>query len=537
MKAPGHPEVMDRRSFLKTTAGMGAGLALSPHLPDAFYASATALDDGPFRHGVASGDPLPTKVIIWTRVTPSDAALPGSRKGRSLEVRWELSRDPGFRKIVVEGVASSHRAHDHTIKVDVGGLRPGTEYYYRFRAAGKRSRIGRVRTAPAPTDDNSSLRFGMVSCSNYEGGFFTGYGHLAQHDLDFVLHLGDYIYEYGSGGYGPGPDIGRVHDPDHEIVSLADYRTRYGQYRQDGNLQELHAVAPFVTIWDDHEVANDSYAEGAENHQEEEGDYIARRDRAYEAYFEWMPVRQRRDPRRLYRHFRFGQLADLHVLDLRQYRSEQVSNQADPAKDDPERTITGDPQMEWFKKGLARQNSRWRLIGNQVMFIPWDTAPDVPFNIDAWDGYRADRQELVDHLATNSIDNVSFLTGDIHTSWASDVPLDKTTYGAATGSVCTEFVCPSITSDNLDEIAGTPYRSSIPAEEAIKADNRWVKHVELDSHGYSLVDLNPERLQVDFYYISDRTDPEATEAYASGWMTTSGSNAVVEATGPIQSKT
>ncbi|MFP5298103.1 MAG: alkaline phosphatase D family protein [Actinomycetota bacterium] len=524
---------MDRRDFLKTSVGVGAGLTIARRFPSVVHASAAVVEDSPFRHGVASGDPLPTQAIIWTRVTPSDAATPGSKNGDSVEVRWEVATDPGFRKIEAEGNMLSHSSSDHTIKVDVDGLHPGTAYHYRFRAAGKTSRVGRLRTAPEPGADNTSLRFGMVSCSNYEGGFFTAYGHLAQHELDFVLHLGDYIYEYGAGGYGPGAEIGRVHTPAHEIVSLSDYRTRYGQYREDVDLQDLHAAAPFVTIWDDHEVANDAYAEGAENHQEEEGDYIARRDRAYQAYFEWMPVRQRRDPRRLYRHFRFGTLADLHMLDLRQYRNEQPSNQADPSKDDPARTITGDKQMEWFKQSLTRHRPTWRLIGNQVMFIPWDTAPEVPFNIDAWDGYRADRQELIDHFAGNSIDNVAFLTGDIHTSWASDVPLDKTTYGTVTGSVCTEFVCPSVTSDNLDEIAGTPYRSSIPAEEAIKANNRWVKHVELDSHGYSLVDLNPERLQVDFHYISDRTDPKATESFASGWMTEAGSNTVVEARQPI----
>jgi alkaline phosphatase D len=525
---------MDRRRFLKTTATTGAGLVVASKLPRTLVASAAGLTDSPFRHGVASGDPRHDRVIIWTRVTPSDAATAGSGKGKPVDVSWEVARDRRFRKVVAGGVVTATKRSDHVVKLDVTGLKPGETYYYRFKVKGKRSRVGTMRTAPPPAASAANLRFGLVSCSNYEGGYFTAYRYLAERtDLDFVLHLGDYIYEYGTGGYGPGPDFGRVHAPEHEIVTLSDYRQRYGQYREDMDLQDLHAANPFITIWDDHEVANDTYADGAENHQPDaEGDFIARRDDAYRAYFEWMPIRERRNPHRLYRHFRFGSLADLHMLDLRQYRDQQPPNQADPSKDDPERTITGDKQMTWFKNGLQNKSATWRLIGNQVMFVPWDTAPDVPFNVDAWDGYRSDRQELVDHLTTNEIDNVVWFTGDIHTSWACEVPVSKPTY-LVDGPACTEFVCPSITSDNLDEITGGPYRSSIPIEEEIKATNPWIKHVELDSHGYSVVDVTPERVQTDFYFISDRTDPEATQAYASGWQTAAGTNQVTEAPEPI----
>lgn len=524
---------MDRRRFLKSAAASGAGLVVASKLPQALVATAAALEDSPFQYGIASGDPTARKVIIWTRVTPSDSATPGSRKGPGASVRWEVASDPRFRNVVADGVKRSSAKDDHTIKLDVSGLKPNTEYYYRFKMKGKRSEVGRMKTAPAPSQTVEELLFGVTSCANYQGGFFSAYRYMAERrDMDFVLHLGDYIYEYEAGKYGPGPEIGRGHLPEHEIVTLEDYRIRHAQYKTDPDLRALHTVAPFITIWDDHEVTNDSYKDGAENHQEEEGDYIERRDGAYKAYFEWMPIRQRRNPHRLYRRFSFGRLADLHMLDLRQYRDEPPPNQADPSKDDPERTITGDKQMKWFKKGLARKDAQWRIIGNQVMFIPWDTAPDVPFNVDAWDGYRADRQELVDHIHDNEINDVVWLTGDIHTSWACDVPLDKTTY-PATPSVCTEFVCPSITSDNFDEISGGPYRSSIPAEEGIKSSNRHVKMVELDSHGYSLVELTAERMQMDWYFISDRTDPEATESYAMSWQTVAGSNAVSEGQEPI----
>lgn len=525
---------MDRRRFLKSSAATGAGLLVASRVSETLVAGAATMDLAPFLHGVASGDPLPDRVIIWTRVTPTDDALPGTGKGDPVSVVWEVATDRRFRSIARAGEVVARAATDHTVKVDVTGLTPGRRYFYRFKAFGKRSRAGQMRTAPAPGTAADAVRFGLVSCSNYEGGYFSAYRHLAErNDLDFVLHLGDYIYEYGAGGYGPGSELGRTHRPEHEIVTLSDYRTRYGQYRQDADLQDLHATNAFITIWDDHEVTNDSYKDGAENHQpESEGDYIDRRNDAYKAYFEWMPIRQRRNPRRLYRSFRFGDLADLHMLDLRQYRDEQPANQADPSKDDPDRTITGDRQMEWFKKGLKGSTARWRLIGNQVMFIPFETAPDVPFNIDAWDGYRADRDELVRFMSDNAIDNVVFLTGDIHTSWASDVPLDKTTY-PATPSVCTEFVCPSVTSDNLDDISGAPYRSSMPVEETIKADNRWVRYVELDSHGYCVVDANSERLQTDYYFISDRTDPDATQSFAAAWQTVAGSNSVTEAAEPI----
>jgi alkaline phosphatase D len=526
---------MDRRKFLKVSAASGAGALAAAQLPTTLLASAASLDPGPFQYGVASGDPLPDRVIIWTRVTPDPTATPGSGRGKDVATSFQVATDPRFRNVIRSGTRIARKGSDHTVKVDVTKLSPGRSYYYRFKALGARSITGHMRTAPSHEEDNASVRFAVTSCSNWEGGFFSAYRHMAERDdLDFVIHLGDYIYEYGPGRYGPGPEIGRTHEPDHEIVSLADYRIRHAQYKTDPDLRALHAANPFITIWDDHEVTNDTYKDGAENHQpDEEGDFFERRARAYQAYFEWMPVRPRNNPTRLFRRFRFGQLADLHMLDLRQYRDEPVANGQDPAKDDPERTITGDRQMEWLKKGLAKPAARWRLIGNQVMVIPWESGEDQPFNVDAWDGYRPDRQELLQHFVDNEINNISWLTGDIHTSWASDVPIDATTY-PVTPSVCTEFVCPSVTSDNLDEITGNPYRtSSIAFEEAIKADNPHVKLVELDSHGYCIADLTKERMQVDWYYISDRTDPEATSEFAVAYQSVDGSNSVTEVSDPI----
>jgi alkaline phosphatase D len=529
---------MDRRRFLKTSAAASAGLVVAGRLPETLVARAGQPQKAPFLHGVASGDPLPDRTILWTRVTPTKEAAPGSGKGPNVTVRWEVAEDRGFSKVVRSGAVRTGPAVDHTVKLDVGGLAPDTEYFYRFRAHGAKSPTGRTKTAASPTAENAGLRFGVVSCSNYEGGYFTAYRYLAEReDLDLVLHLGDYIYEYAPGGYGPGPDIDRVHEPDHEIVSLADYRIRHALYKTDPDLQALHAHNPFITIWDDHEVANNTYKDGAENHQpEEEGDYIKRRNDAYRAYFEWMPIRELSDPNRSFRDFQFGNLVDLHMLDLRQYRDQEASSGQDPAKDDAARTITGDKQMDWLLGGLEDRRARWRIVGNQVMFMPWETGPDQPFNVDAWDGYRPDRQQVLQHLVDNEIDNVVFLTGDIHSSWAADVPLDPDTYPASP-SVCTELVCTSVTSDNLDDIVGSPPRSSsLAVEEAIKATNRHIKEVEFDSHGYSVVDVSRERLQMDWYYISDREDPEATQAFGQAWQIEAGSNAVTPAEEPIPSR-
>lgn len=352
-----------------------------------------------------------------------------------------------------------------------------------------------------------------------------------------MLHLGDYIYEYAPGEYGPGPDIGRTHKPRKEMVTLGDYRLRHATYKRDPDLQRLHARFPFITTWDDHELTNDSYNKGAENHGDDDEEpaisFKRRRNNAYKAYFEWMPIRRPdkvEAPSRIYRRFPFGRLADLSMLDTRQYRDKQPPNQTDPSRDDPERTIVGEEQMRWIKRRLSASSSRWRLIGNQVMIIPFEVAPDTPFNVDAWDGYGADRAELLGHINERGIDNVAFLTGDIHSSWAADVPLDADAYKLTQESVAVELVGTSITSDNLDEITGKP---SDAEETGIKTMNPHVKMVELDSHGYSVCEVTKQRIQFDWYYISDREDPKATQSFATAFKVEDGSNKVTEAEEPI----
>ena len=318
-------------------------------------------------------------MVLWTRVTPTAAATPGSGTGPKVRVRWQVATDRRFRSVVREGSFATGPARDHTVKLDVTGLAPGRWYYYRFRYDGVSSPVGRTRTAPARDAQVDRLRFGVVSCANLQAGWFSVYRHLADRDdLDAVLHLGDYLYEYAPGeyGYGAANEDVRRHDPAREMVRLEDYRRRHAQYKTDPDLQRLHATYPFVITWDDHEVTNDQWRNGAENHDASEGDYRARRARAHRAYDEWMPVRMDgtadlRDGTRLFRRLQFGSLAELSMLDLRTYRDQQVAApSADAAISDPDRTIAGREQLDWLKDGLRTGGPQWKLVGNPVMIAP-----------------------------------------------------------------------------------------------------------------------------------------------------------------------
>jgi alkaline phosphatase D len=285
----------------------------------------------------------PDGILLWTRVTPTPDAVPGSGRGADTAVRWEVAEDKEFARVVAQGSTVARAASDHTVKADVRGLAPATAYWFRFSVgdgAEVLSPAGRTRTAPAPGTAAPGVRFGVVSCANWESGHFSPYRH-----LDAVLHLGDYIYEYASGSYPDTKYVVRQHEPTHEILTLADYRTRHGRYKTDADLQTLHATHPVIAIWDDHEFANDAWSGGAENHTP--GTEGARADRAAgakQAYFEWMPVRASTEGT-VYRRLRFGTLADLHLLDLRTFRSQQATI-GSGSVDDPDRSITGRAQLD-----------------------------------------------------------------------------------------------------------------------------------------------------------------------------------------------
>ncbi|MBT2377137.1 alkaline phosphatase [Streptomyces sp. CB00316] len=556
-----HISSPSRRTVVRAAAATAAAVPVLSATTSASASSGAAALAPAFLHGVASGDPLPDGVLLWTRVTPEPGAEPGSGRGADTPVRWEVAEDREFTAIAGSGTTLASAASDHTVKADVRGLRPATSYYFRFTAGGEgagaggstevRSPVGRTRTAPANGASVAGLRFGVVSCANWEAGWFSAYRHLAARgDLDAVLHLGDYLYEYATGGYPTQGAALREHRPAHEILNLADYRLRHGTYKTDTDLQALHAAHPVIAIWDDHEFANDAWSGGAQNHTPgTEGVWAQRVAAAKQAYFEWMPVRASTEGT-VHRRLRFGRLADLHLLDLRSFRSEQASI-GNGSVDDPERTITGRAQLDWLKAGLAGSDAVWKLVGTSVMISPvaFGALPahllgpltgllglpkeGLAFSVDQWDGYTDDRKELIGHLRDRGISDTVFLTGDVHMAWASEVPVRAATYPLSP-SAATEFVVTSVTSDNLDDILRVaPQTVSLAASAAVRTANRHVKWVDMDSHGYGVLDVTAERSQMDYYVLSDKTAADATSAWVRSYRTRRGTQRVERVDRPV----
>jgi alkaline phosphatase D len=522
----------NRRRFMQYLAGITLA---SPHLGMSLTRAGLGpqLKQGPFQHGVASGDPLHDRVILWTRITPDE------RHDGVVPVQWQMATDPEMRSVVADGITHTSAERDFTVKLDPQGLQAGTTYYYRFKALGHHSPIGRTKTLPV--DHVERLRIAFTSCANYPYGYFNVYGMIAQrHDLDVVLHLGDYIYEYANGTYGDGTPYDRIPQPNKEIVTLDDYRQRFAQYRRDPDLQEAHRQHPFITVWDDHEVANDAWSGGAENHNPElgEGDWLDRRHAAVQAYYEWIPIRQvdANDPLRSYRRFRFGNLLDLIMLDTRLYgRDQQAANDQDPAIDDPARSLLGTAQEAWFLQQLSQSQAdatRWRVVGQQVMFGQLLVGGDI-FNVDQWDGYRASRQRVLQHLREGGIDNTVILTGDIHSSWAMDIaedPYDARDYAAETGqgSLAVEFVTPAVTSPALED----PVQAAVTAT-YVEYGNPHMKFVELFKRGYVLLDIDHRRTQAEWYHAATITEPgNYVESLAAMFQTLDTSNHLIPADAP-----
>lgn len=466
----------------------------------------------PFYHGVASGDPLQDAVIIWSRVTTTDSEA---------VVSWQVSTTTEFatEDIVQSGIASTTADKDYTIKVDVTGLESNTYYYYRFGYDGVNSMIGRTKTAPT-ADEVDQLRFATVSCSNWQHGYFNAYDRITErNDIDAVIHLGDYIYEYAPGEYG---DV-RDHEPAAEIIELADYRTRYAQYRLDPALRDIHQQYPFIVTWDDHESADNSYKEGAENHQPDtEGDWEDRLSSAAQAYNEWLPIRlpEPNEETKIYRSFNYGNLADIFVLDTRIIgRDEQLSfiDQLDPNNvNDPSRELLGSEQLDWLKDGLQNSTAKWKVIAQQVMVGPF-TILDIVLNSDQWDGYAAERARLFDFIEQQEIDNIVVLTGDIHTTWAMDLPLASEAYVPSTGenSLGVEFVTTSVTS------AGFPIGF---VDGFIREQNKHMQYIDLTEHGFGLLDLTDEKAQNDIYYVGDLESLNNYIDYRVSFFTNDGDN-------------
>ncbi len=478
---------------------------------------------GPFRHGVASGDPRADRVILWTRVSGADPD--------PVRVEWRVSRDPGMRDVELRGGFSTLRERDYTVKVDAIGLAPATTYYYQFEALGARSPIGRTRTLPAGSPER--LRVAVASCSSYPHGYFNAYALIARRDdLDLVVHLGDYLYEYANGAYGDGTALGRIPQPDAELVTLEDYRTRHAQYKRDPDLQEAHRLHPFVAVWDDHESANNAWRGGAENHDPRtQGPWSDRRAAAIRAYFEWMPIRPfRGQPSRIYRSFRVGDLADLYMLDTRLVgRDAQADSPDDLAAIwDGKRSLLGDQQRRWLLRALARsqrEGIRWKLLGQQVIFAPLRSAEGRVLNTDQWDGYEASRQRVLDVVARDGVENFAVLTGDFHSSWAIDLARDPYSPGAydpatGRGSAGVEFVVPGISAP--PPLHGQPERAEALRAELLEA-NPHVRYADWSNRGYMILDLDRERALAQWYFVDSVLERGGGERLARSFQVRAGS--------------
>lgn len=455
----------------------------------------------PFYHGVASGDPLSDRVILWTRVTTN---------APSTTVQWLVATDTLFTNIVASGTATTDAQRDYTVKVDATGLQPNSWYYYKFISEeGTHSIMGRTRTAPAMPVPR--LRFAILSCSNHQDGFFNAYRDVVnRNDVDAVVHLGDYIYEYGVSQFATSLDSSRRHVPAHEALNLADYRIRHSQYKLDVDLREIHRQFPFIAVWDDHETANDAWMGGAQNHTApQEGPWESRKNAGRRAYFEWMPIRDYYNSTdTIRRYLQWGGLVDFIMLDTRLEGREQQIGVTGPAVNDTNRTILGKPQLRWLLAKLAGSTARWKLIGNQVMIAPLRVLGS-PVNQDQWDGYPAERNKILSFINNNGINNTIFLTGDIHTSWANDVPLNVNTYNSNTGagSVAVEMVCTSVTSTSFVNF-------TLPVS-VIRNMNPHVKYAELSRRGYVVLDVDTQRAQGDWVHLSNVQTRNYTSSIAA----------------------
>ncbi len=526
-----------RREFFKrsgaATVAAAATLPLSP-------LAGAATGHVVYQHGVASGDPLTDRVILWTRVTPP---VPRS----AITVQWLVATDPALTQVVLRGSAKTHPARDYTVKVDATGLQPGTTYYYRFSAEGADSPVGRTRTLPAGTVDH--LRLAVVSCSNHAYGLFNAYARVAERaDLDLVLHLGDYIYEYGAGQYGSL----RTPEPATEMVSLSDYRQRHAQYKRDADLQAVHRQHPFVCIWDDHEITNDTWKDGAQNHTEgSEGSYAARVAAGLQAYYEWMPIRpvDTKNLRKNHRAFKLGNLVDLVMLEERlSGRAQQLTATIPTAFGngfvqggafaDPSRSLLGAEQEAWLAGKLQSSTARWKMLGQGVMFaqLKLQGAPNaqgggVFLNPDQWDGYNPARNRVFDVIKGKTtgrpIDNVVVLTGDIHSSWAADLSQDPHNrdlasggYDPVTGSGASavEFVGTSISSPGVDS------DTSGNTANLLRSINPHFKYINLHKRGYMLLDVTAERVVGEFWHVDTVQSVSHVQTLAAAFEVQAGTN-------------
>ncbi|RST19307.1 alkaline phosphatase [Streptomyces sp. WAC05374] len=517
---------LSRRGVL-TATGAAAALAFSVNLPGTAHAAeadARRITEDPFTLGVASGDPLPGSVLLWTRLAPRPYE-PGSGMPRArVRVQWELAHDARFTRVVRRGQATAHPELDHSVHVEVPGLGADRVYHYRFRAGSWISPVGRTRTAPLPGARPGELRLAAASCQAYHDGYFTAYGHLAAEDLHAVFHLGDYLYEYAVNATGGARAYTDRRLPAHfnrETVTLEDYRLRYGLYKSDPDLRAAHAAHPFVVTWDDHETEN-NYAGGTPENDVPPEEFLLRRAAAYRAYWENQPLRAPQRPTgpdmRLYRRLRFGRLAQFDILDTRQYRSDQAYGDGwqtpGPESEDPSRTMTGPEQERWLLDGWRDSRAVWNVVPQQVTFAQRRNVPtpDFKLSMDAWDGYPASRGRVLAGAAAAGIENLVVLTGDVHVGYAFDLKADFD--DPASRTVGTELVATSIASgkDGADRPAN--WDNLTRANPHLRFYN--------GRRGYLRVTLTGEHARADFRTVPAVTTPGAPVTTAASFVTEAG---------------
>jgi alkaline phosphatase D len=496
-----------RRTLLIAGAAAGAaGAATTWPLAASAAPYRGPLKADPFTLGVASGDPDPDGFVLWTRLATDPLAADGhgGMPHRIVVVHWEVAADERFRKIVRRGTVAARPESAHSVHVELNGLAPGREFFYRFRAERYLSRVGRTRTAPARWSSGGVLNMSFASCSQFEHGYFTAYKHLAADSPDLILHLGDYQYEYAPDTY----NIPGGNPRDHlgpETVTLANYRQRHAQYKTDLDLQAAHAVAPWAVVFDDHEVENNWADEVPE---QPDANFLARRAAAFQAYYENMPLRRTSIPRgidmKLYRRLHWGRLATFHMLDTRQFRSDQACGDGYkdcPDSADPARSITGARQERWLLDGFRRSAARWDVLGQQVFFAQRDnnSGPATVVSQDSWDGYAASRDRITRGWVEARVRNPVVLTGDVHAHWASELKLN---YADPTSrTVGTELVCTSITS-------GGDGADKVPAQHQWQP---WNPHLRFwnNQRGYVRTRITGAEMAVDFQVVPFVTRPGA----------------------------
>lgn len=467
--------------------------------PAATPVGTPAFSASPFSLGVASGDPMPDSVVLWTRLAPDPLAADGQggMPNAPVEVRWEIAPDDGFHQIVQTGSSTASPTLAHSVHVDATGLAPGRTYFYRFMAGGEVSPIGRTRTAPAIGSPVDRLRFAFASCQNYESGYFTSYPHIVADDPDMVIFLGDYIYE-NAGGQDPASARAATGGT---LRTLADFRNRYATYKGDGDLQAAHAAVPWVLTWDDHEVTNDYSGEAVEDGDGNVISVLDLRTNAYQAYNEHQPLRPGSLPTgpdmQLYRRLTWGDLAEFQVLDTRQYRTPFPSGYGEQPRDaaafDPSTTITGPDQERWLLDGLDHSAARWNVIAQQVLMaeLLHQREPEIYWT-DAWDGYPAARNRILSHLQTGAVSNPVVITGDWHSTFVNELRANFEDETSPT--IAAEFVVSSISSNGDGGGYQDYYGPMIPL-------NPHIRLFDGDRRGYQRVEVTPDEWRVDLQMV------------------------------------